>query len=196
MILTCTLILNRYPAWYDLGWRRGWGAERVTIHLLDISKVKTASYIPYIIISSSCLIIRKLLEKRKHFQYLFLHGTILRGFPYIWYLWSIEFFQHCPIVSIVILNSILSYLIAYILFCILTGSTAIESPSHYDDNELCWSPLIWWPRPLYIIHVLNGLQLIKEDKMGQVSNPNSNWYNRERKFLNINLKIKIIPPPR
>ena len=87
--------------------------------------------IPYIIISSSCLIIGKSLEKRKHFQYLFLHGTILRGFPYIWYLWSIEFFQHCPIVSIVIL-SFLSYLIAYVLFCILTGSTAIKLYCHHQ----------------------------------------------------------------
>ena len=139
--------------------------------------------IPYIIISSSCLIIGKSLEKRKHFQYLFLHGTILRGFPYIWYLWSIEFFQHCPIVSIVILKFSILFNCLYIVLHIdriNCHRVVLLSPSHYDDNELCWSPLIWWLRPLYIIHVLSGLQLIKEDKLGQVSNPNSNWYNRRQ----------------
>ena len=135
--------------------------------------------IPYIV-SSSCLIIGKLLEKRKHFQYLFLHGTILRGFPYIWSLkhWIFSTLSYC-------VYSYTKFSILFNCLCIVLHidrinchKVVLSSPSHYDDNELCWSPLIWWLRPLYIIHVLNGLQLIKENKIGQVSNPNSNRYNR------------------
>lgn len=129
MILTCTLILNRYPAWYDLSWRRQWGAERVTIHLLILTYQKSKQPVTK---KNSIYYNQKVVRKEKALSIPFFTWYHFKGFSiYLislkhWIFWTLTYCVYSYTYSF------LSYLIAYILFCILTGSTAIELYCHHQ----------------------------------------------------------------